>query len=128
MYVRSGDGKEGASSDGASSDGEERKGSGRKGPPKVLQVGTYNLADLDAEMLEQAFVLMGVGADERMNAEGATQRIVPVEIKAQVVEALRHIALSNETNRERITQDKVIPGASPPLARTPCMRALHMPC
>ena len=40
---------------------EERKGSGRKGPPKVLQVGTYNLADLDAEMLEQAFVLMGVG-------------------------------------------------------------------
>ena len=74
-----------------------------------MQMGTYNLADLDADMLEQAFVLMGFGADERMNASGATQRFVPVEIKAQVVEALRHIALSNDANREQITQDKVIP-------------------
>ena len=45
-----------------------------------------------------------------MKAEGATHRIIPVEIKAQVVEALRHIANSNEANRERITKDKVIPG------------------
>ena len=59
---------------------------------------------------------MGMGADERMNAEGATQRVVPVEAKAQVVEALRHIALSNEGNRERITEDKVIPGTCPLLA------------
>jgi len=40
---------------------EERKGREHKGPPRVLQAGTYNLADLDGEMLEQAFVLMGVG-------------------------------------------------------------------
>ena len=73
-------------------------------------------------MPEQAFVLMGVGADERMNAEGATQRIVPVEVKAQAVEALRHIALSNEENRERITQDKVIPGTRPSLGE--CARGM----
>jgi hypothetical protein len=89
---------------------EEKTESKRKGPAQVLQAGTYELADLDADMLEQAFVLMGVGQDERMNAEGATQRIVPIEIKTQVVEALRHIALSNDANRERIAQDKVIPG------------------
>jgi hypothetical protein len=30
---------------------EERKNSRRKGPPKVMQMGTYDLADLDADML-----------------------------------------------------------------------------
>ena len=137
---RSGEGgKEGggSASGGGGGDGderarqaEERKDRARNGPTRVLQPGIYNLADLDSEMLEQAFVLMGVGADERMNAEGATLRIVPVEVKAQVVEALRHIAMSNEENRERITQDKVIPGMRPfalalPLLHVPRTCAAH---
>ena len=104
---------------------EERKDRQLKGPSRVLQPGVYDLAELNADMLEQAFVLMGMGADERMNAEGATQRIVPVEAKAQVVEALRHIALSNEENRERITQDKVIPGMRPCLSE--CAWVLCVP-
>ena len=74
-----------------------------------LSERVHELADLRDGKLELAFGQMGVGADDRPNAEGAATRYVPVASKAQVVSALRSIATSNDANREVITREKVIP-------------------
>ena len=88
---------------------EKKKNLSKGQSAKTVLEGVYDLADLRGGMLEQAFVQLGVGADERPNAEGATQIFVPLESKREVVAALRHIATSNDANREVITREKVIP-------------------
>ena len=64
-FINTDDGDGGMEGGSVDVENEEDDGDGqrskRKGPPPVLQPGVYDLADLDADMLEQAFVMMGMG-------------------------------------------------------------------
>ena len=116
INIDDGDGQVNANSDNDSGLDEERMRrneerrkqlSKHKAAPALT--GVHELAALTDGRLEQAFVQLGVGADERPNAEGARKKFVPVASKSEVVAALRHIATSNDSNREVITREKVIP-------------------
>lgn len=121
VAVEGGDGNDGKKSeDDSNFAGSEKKGykkaevaaeKNNAARERIVLSGTHSLAELGGDLLDDAFVQLGAGMDERPNAEGAARpTVVPVAMKSEVVATLRCIATSNDINREAITREKrVIP-------------------